>query len=136
MKEFNERLQQIIDSLGISVNRFSKEICANESTIRKILLENTSMTSGNLRKIANKYPEFNIDWLVTGRGSMYYDTLESNQYTAERGDIQQITDLYERMLKEREERIFELERRINSQCEKIDILVASYTRVVEGVVLK
>lgn len=67
-----ERLRQIIEYYNISVNAFSVKNGINESTIRKILTENTSIRSDNLAKIAENFPEINLDWLITGRGEMIF----------------------------------------------------------------
>lgn len=67
-----DRLRQIIEYYNISVNAFSVKNGINESTIRKILTENTSIRSDNLAKIAENFPEINLDWLITGRGEMIF----------------------------------------------------------------
>lgn len=68
-----ERLKQIIDYYSLSVRGFSIEIGVDESSIRKILAERGGMNSTTLQKIHGKYPEVNWDWLIIGRGSMFYD---------------------------------------------------------------
>lgn len=136
MEKFNERLQKLIDSLGISVNAFAREIGCNEGTIRKILSQNTALGSDKIAKISEKYPEFSVDWLISGRGSMYYDNSANNNYTSQNNDCQEVIKLYERLLEERENRISDLENRIKNQVSKIDILVDSYTKVIDSVVLK
>lgn len=72
-----ERLRQIIEYYNISVNAFSVKNGINESTIRKILTENTSIRSDNLAKIAENFPEINLDWLITGRGEMIFSQAAS-----------------------------------------------------------
>lgn len=67
-----DRLKQIIDYYGISARNFSLRIGVNESTIRKVLTTNTSIQSNNLAKIAVNFPDINLDWLITGRGDMFY----------------------------------------------------------------
>lgn len=67
-----ERLRQIIDYYNISARSFSLKIGVNESTIRKVLSTNTSIQSNNLAKIAVNFPDINLDWLITGRGNMFY----------------------------------------------------------------
>lgn len=67
----NERLKQIIEYYGITPHRFSKEVGLSEGTIRKVLSENTSLKSENLQKMSQTFPDINLDWLITGRGSMF-----------------------------------------------------------------
>lgn len=68
----NTRLKQFINYKGVSILSFAKKCGISEGSIRKVLNENTSITSTSLQKIAENFPEINLDWLLTGRGSMIY----------------------------------------------------------------
>lgn len=67
-----DRLQQVINYYGLSVSKFSTEIGISKSTIHKILTSNTSIQSNNLQKLAEKFPDINLHWLITGRGQMLF----------------------------------------------------------------
>lgn len=68
-----DRLKQFIDYKQLNILKFSEKISVNESTIRKILTDNSGIQSKNLEKIANTFPELNLHWLITGRGPMLLD---------------------------------------------------------------
>lgn len=97
----NNRLRQIIEYYNISIRKFSSLISTNESTIRKILSKNTSIQSNNLQKIAENFPQINLDWLITGRGEMLLmeQQQEKQQKTpspvADDTQLQRLQDLLE-----------------------------------------
>lgn len=88
-----DRLRQIIEYYNISVNAFSVKNGINESTIRKILTENTSIRSDNLAKIAENFPEINLDWLITGRGEMLFSEQTDTPVAATPDALRMIADL-------------------------------------------
>lgn len=69
----NSRLKQFIEYLQISVREFEQKISTSNGTIARFLSKNTSVNSELLSKIHYTYPILNMDWLVTGRGSMIYN---------------------------------------------------------------
>lgn len=61
-----EKLQQYIDSKDINTSEFERSIGVSKSYWR-----NTKNISADvLLEIVKKYPELNIEWLITGKGSM------------------------------------------------------------------
>lgn len=96
----NTRIKQILDYYNISVRKFSIKIGVNESTIRKIILENTSIQSNNLLKISQNFPNINLDWLITGRGEMLLQEQQEKQQktpppVADDTQLQRLQDLLE-----------------------------------------
>lgn len=69
-----DRLRQFIDSKGLKIATFEKQINVANQTIRKALTNNTSITTAVLEKILISFPELNANWLLTGRGSMLNDS--------------------------------------------------------------
>ncbi len=61
-----QRLQQFIDIKGISKYRFYQESGLSNGFLDK----GENIGSDKCEKIIYTYPEINIDWLLTGRGSM------------------------------------------------------------------
>lgn len=74
-----DRLKQFIDYKQLNILKFSEKISVNESTIRKIINDNSGIQSKNLEKIANSFPELNLHWLITGRGPMLLDESASHE---------------------------------------------------------
>ena len=67
-----ERLRQVIEYLGISTRKFEQEICVSSGKVQRYLSNNIVPSVAFLEQIAVRYAELNLDWLITGRGSMFY----------------------------------------------------------------
>lgn len=65
-----KRLQEFIDSLGLSIRAFEIKISASNGLIRKAITNNTDIQSKWLINIVDNFPHLNLDWLLTGRGNM------------------------------------------------------------------
>lgn len=70
-----KRLKQFIDHKGYNEARKGKSL---RNFYEKIGVANNSIVDGRniginiLEKIFDKYPELNMDWVITGRGDMLY----------------------------------------------------------------
>jgi len=73
----SDRIRQIIDYKGVSVNKFSDLIGASNSYFNKVLKNNTSVGSDRIEKILREIPEINPEWLLTGRGNMLKEVVDS-----------------------------------------------------------
>jgi len=62
-----ERLKEYIKFKGMAVTSFEKSIGAANSYVNSIY---KSIGSDKRDVIIEKYPDLNIDWLLTGRGEM------------------------------------------------------------------
>lgn len=60
----------LIDYLKLNVSKFEREVGAGASTISKAIDRNTTLGFGTIRKILDKYPNVNKEWLETGEGKM------------------------------------------------------------------
>lgn len=61
------RILQLIDYQKVSIRIFCKKILVSSSYFAK----NSAMGSDIIEKIAELYPNLNIDWVITGRGEMF-----------------------------------------------------------------
>lgn len=75
-RPINRRVKAIIEKLHISQNEFAKRIGISSTLISQITTERNNFGIDILQKIVSIYPEFNYDWLVAGRGKMYYKEKE------------------------------------------------------------
>lgn len=67
----NKRLKQLIDYYGISTRQFEQKINVSNGVIAKVLVQNTTLRSDVLSKIADNFPDINIGWILTGKGEMF-----------------------------------------------------------------
>lgn len=68
----SERIKAILDYAGKNASQFSRFVgFPTPQTVRELLKGNTKSVSDSVKyKIADAYPEINIEWLVTGDGEM------------------------------------------------------------------
>ena len=66
-----ERLSQFIKNQGLSVRAFEQRISASDGMIRRAINNNSDIQSKWLAIIAENFPRLNLDWLLTGKGSMF-----------------------------------------------------------------
>lgn len=75
----NKRLLQFITAEGISQTKFAETLKVTKASISHILSGRNKPGFDFIESIALHYPEFNIDWLLTGRGKMYKNADEMPQ---------------------------------------------------------
>ena len=69
MEDFKNRLLEFIEGhLGISVRAFEKQCGLTNGTVGAISIKGPSV--GNVSKISDSFPELNLNWLISGKGSM------------------------------------------------------------------
>jgi hypothetical protein len=71
-----ERLLQFIEKQGITKNQFIIKI----GIANGFFNTNNGVNTDNLEKIFSFYPELNMDWIVTGRGSMTIKEVQSEGF--------------------------------------------------------
>jgi hypothetical protein len=69
-----ERLDEFIRNQNITTIEFERKISASDGVIRKSIRNKTDIQSKWLVRIAENYPILDMNWLLTGKGSMYRDT--------------------------------------------------------------
>lgn len=68
----NQRIKELIDSLDLNINSFSKEIgLTNNVTIHRIVNDGSNPSLYTLESILEKYPQLNSEWLIRGNGEMW-----------------------------------------------------------------
>lgn len=74
-----ERLKIYIDSKGISVSSFEQKISASDGMIRRAVRNGTDIQSRWIENISDNYPDLNLIWLITGKGSMINKTMAEKE---------------------------------------------------------
>jgi len=65
-----ERIKQFIDYQRLSVRAFEEKSGINQGTLARVIKRNTTITSDNLKLIAQAWEILDIHWLLTGEGEM------------------------------------------------------------------
>lgn len=73
-------LSRLVAELGVSVNRFEKEIGAGQGTVSKVINDKEGkkyLSNTTIQKIVDRYPIVNIDWVRSSgkRGDMFMTTI-------------------------------------------------------------
>lgn len=104
-----ERLAQFIQSQGLSVRAFELSIKASDGMIRRAINNKSDIQSKWITLIADNYPHLNLDWLITGKGSMLRDSHipEENKPTSPKISPTEESIIYN-MYKEKDAKVEEL----------------------------
>lgn len=70
METFFDRLSQLIDNENLSVRKFEREISATQGLIAKAIARDTNVGSDIVCRIVEKFPQYNPEWLLAGKGPM------------------------------------------------------------------
>lgn len=101
-----ERIIQFVSSKGITIQSFELKCKLSNGAVSK-MGDNTRRST--LDKISNTFPELNRTWLLTGEGEM----LLSSSASSSNAIPEKMTEVYEVVIKDKDERIRELEAELN-----------------------
>ena len=73
MVKMNKRFQKWLNYNDLNSNKLAENINVSRATISHIMSGRNKPSVDFLHKILNKYPDLNLNWLVTGNGSMKID---------------------------------------------------------------
>ena len=66
----SERIREIANHEHMSIRALEKSIGASDGVIAKSLRSGTDISSKWLLSIVEKFPRYNLNWLMTGEGPM------------------------------------------------------------------
>jgi len=123
------RLNQFIDYLGISNNKFA-ESCGLSAAQMSNMLNGRNFGIDKLLNIFNKYSYLNSEWLIKGEGSMLKGEIMEPPETKHivqldkmvGGSSNEAERIYKELLKEKELKIDELKEKIWRLEEKVKTL--------------
>jgi hypothetical protein len=67
----NQRLNFLLNALGMKAGPFSRALGVSETTIRNYVDRTSKPSSDILEKIVNTFKQVNLVWLVTGEGEPF-----------------------------------------------------------------
>ena len=73
MKTIRDRLNDLIAVLKLSKNEFAREIGSNGAMISKITTKDVNFGIDVFKKIIDRYPQLNHQWLMSGEGEMWLE---------------------------------------------------------------
>lgn len=72
-----ERLENLIKHLKTNKNALARELKTSASIFRNIETGRNGISANLARKIINRYPEINYEWVLTGKGTMLVNPKEA-----------------------------------------------------------
>lgn len=128
MKKIIDRLAKYIEIKGISYHAFDISISASNGYIGKQIKKKASIGGDVIETISCVYLDLNIDWLITGQGTMLRSTVRS-----EMADVpKEVSEVVCELCEAKEETIAALKGRIEVQSEYIELLKAQMPQKKEG----
>jgi len=92
-EEFIERLTQILNHTGMNAAAFADKIGIQRSSISHLLSGRNKPSLDFILKILDTYPEFDLYWLLTGKGNLLFDNkISSNNQTTPPTDAKKASD--------------------------------------------
>lgn len=119
----NKRLKQLIDYYGISTRQFEQKINVSNGVIAKVLVQNTTLRSDVLSKIADSFPDINIGWILTGKGEMFLQKSgntpeEDTRFVKIPTDVWETMQLQTASLKEKDAQVSKLINMLGADLDK------------------
>lgn len=111
------RIKKIIDNEHLSIRGFEKKISTSVGVINKALRKKTDISASVLVKIAEYFPQYSLEWLITGNGSM----LKSEEQEEAGIDYKQIAETQEKLISSLEKQIERLERELAKRDARRDV---------------
>ena len=75
------RIKHLLEEKNLTASRFADLIEVNASAVSHILNGRSKPGFDVLEKISKAFPELDMNWLISGRGSMLTETEEAKPYT-------------------------------------------------------
>lgn len=101
-----DRITEIIGNEALSVRSFEKKIDVKQGSINKAIRNQGNVYSIVLEKILENFPQYNAEWLITGKGGMMKSM--SGEFLKDSGKV----ELLKEQLSEKDFRIIELEKEL------------------------
>ncbi len=103
-----ERIKKIIDAQNLSSSAFANEIGVQRSSVSHVLSGRNKPSLDFIIKIKERYPDVNLDWLLSGKGGMISAKGKKDMET-----IQSEKDVFKNETDEFEQKSFEFDKSNN-----------------------
>ncbi len=77
--DINDRLRILMDNFQLSSSQFADKLEIQRSAISHLLSGRNKPSILILEKILKNFPEVDIEWLITGKGSIFKSKIEEKQ---------------------------------------------------------
>lgn len=138
--DITDRLQLFMQHEGVTAFQMNQAAGLSRTLLSKAIENHQGLNTATIEKIVKKYPNLNVDWLVTGRGEMLINSeapkLPQTRNTPLPKDLE--SSLYRQIVwhlllqesyAERHERLIDIIQTLNTLNERSGTLIDQLTRV-------
>lgn len=76
----SERLQKFMENEKVTAAKLADTLGVQPSAISHILSGRNKPSFDFIQKLTSKFPRFNIEWLITGKGNMYKAAIQQSLF--------------------------------------------------------
>ena len=120
-----ERIVKLIELKGVAKEKFFQKIGMTSANFRGSA-KNTPLNSNAIENILSEFPDVNLEWLISGKGSMLKSDTQalnvnstSSKHNGKSAANEPHNCIYKELLKEKEEEIKNLNREIGELQEQL-----------------
>ena len=111
-----DRLLQFIEIQNISINKFAQKIDVSNAYFAKQKKNNANIGSQIIEKIVREYKDLNLEWLITGEGTMLKthitEPFEKQEEPQTKSNFGEVIERNEKMIKLLEEQVSFLKKQL------------------------
>lgn len=138
--DITERLQLFMQHEGVTAFQMNKEAGLSRTLLIKAIEKHQGLNTATIEKIVKRYPNINVDWLVTGRGNMLID-VEAPKLSQVKTQVlpkELESSLYRQIVwhlllqdsyAETHDRLVEIIEKLNTLCDKATTLSEQLSRI-------
>ena len=138
--DITERLQLFMQHEGVTAFQMNKEAGLSRTLLIKAIEKHQGLNTATIEKIVKRYPNLNVDWLVTGRGNMLID-VEAPKLSQVKTPVlpkELESSLYRQIVwhlllqdsyAETHDRLVEIIEKLNTLCDKATTLSEQLSRI-------
>lgn len=138
--DITERLQLFMQHEGVTAFQMNKEAGLSRTLLIKAIEKHQGLNTATIEKIVKRYPNLNVDWLITGRGNMLID-VEAPQLSQVKTLVlpkELESSLYRQIVwhlllqdsyAETHDRLVEIIEKLNTLCDKATTLSEQLSRI-------
>lgn len=135
-----ERLQLFMQHEGVTAFQMNKEAGLSRTLLIKAIEKHQGLNTATIEKIVKRYPNLNVDWLITGRGNMLID-VEAPKLSQVKTQVlpkELESSLYRQIVwhlllqdsyAETHDRLVEIIEKLNTLCDKATTLSEQLSRI-------
>lgn len=138
--DITERLQLFMQHEGVTAFQMNKEAGLSRTLLIKAIEKHQGLNTATIEKIVKRYPNLNVDWLITGRGNMLID-VEAPKLSQVKTPVlpkELESSLYRQIVwhlllqdsyAETHDRLVEIIEKLNTLCDKATTLSEQLSRI-------